>query len=437
MTIPGPDDPELAHIAPELRGLARPIAGVLKDAANLNLHDKRSIDGIRSSLAEFAQRKNIVLQRKPDGTLLVRAGNGTIDALLALGKKWVAAIEVEEGDVTATRFAISDNRTAQLSKWDLPALSSTLEALDYDVPGCDQAWLEEIAGELGEPPPGGPSGPGDPGPGELPEDPKSEAGRVYGLGPHRIACGDSTSKDLVAELLSGSVINMVWTDPPFGVDYDRKNEMLKFTGRGGDHRPIEGDVPDGERRGKGEAVESAARICLAALKLAAERTLPGGVIYVATGIGTQVLSEFFGAVARAGFLPKWALAWDKGTTVIGRADYLPQHENIIYGWKPGRGHFFSGYFRRTIFAVPKPSKSELHPTMKPVDLIEPMILNSSKEGWSVYDPFTGSGSTLIACGRSGRKFLGVEVDPGYVDVIRKRWGDWAREAKVDPGKDAL
>lgn len=152
-----PTDQDLAHIVGDLRSLARPITELVKDPANLRLHTDASIDGVRSSLAAFRQRKPVVVQVKPDGTKIVRAGNGTLEATVRAGKDWIAAVYVKEDDITATAYAIADNRTAELSSWDLPNLRTTLGALDLDVPGVDDAfmdYLEDMApleGADGEP----------------------------------------------------------------------------------------------------------------------------------------------------------------------------------------------------------------------------------------------------------------------------------------------
>ncbi len=142
------DSPELAHISPELRALAKPLDEVVRDAANVRVHTEESLRTLRASYTQFSQRKNVVVQVRPTGEKIVRAGNGTIEAIRAMGKKWIAAIFVEEEDVTATAYAIADNRTAELSSWDLPALRTTLDALPEPPPGVTEDWLQEIAAVL-------------------------------------------------------------------------------------------------------------------------------------------------------------------------------------------------------------------------------------------------------------------------------------------------
>ena len=142
--LPAWDSPLLAHITPDLRGIAVPITDVVEDAANLRVHNERSQQHLKSSYGEFKQRKNVVVQIKEDGTRVVRAGNGTLSALVGLGFEWIAASLIREDDLTATRFAIADNRTAELSVWDLESLQQVLPTLGDDLPGMDQEWLNEI-----------------------------------------------------------------------------------------------------------------------------------------------------------------------------------------------------------------------------------------------------------------------------------------------------
>lgn len=425
--LPPFDSDELSHILPDLRDKAVPITEVVEDAANLRLHTDKSQAQLRESYAQFQQRKNVVVQVKKDGTKVVRAGNGTLRAIGALGKRWIAAAFVEEDDVSATAYAIADNRTAELSKWDLPALHRTLEALDTTVPGVEEDWVRQIAHGLGLD--GVPPGAGqDPGAGAVPPEPASTGGILYHLGPHLLMCGDSTEAGTVNELLEKKTVAMVWTDPPFGVTYGDKNRFLNACGKGNSvQAPITNDATP----------EQAASVTQAALANACRHTRRGGAVYCATAYGADVIQATLAAVKQAGFEPKWILGWVKDNHVLGRADYMGMHENVVYGWKTGAAHFFSGYFRRSVFEVARPKNSDEHPTMKPVELIEPMILNSSKKGEVVYDPFTGSGSTLIACARTDRVFVGMELEPGYCDVVRKRWGDYARERGIDPGPDAL
>jgi len=425
--LPPWDSPLLAHITPDLRAIARPTAEVIKDVANLRVHTPESQKELRASYSEFKQRKNVVVQLRQDGTRVVRAGNGTLEALLALGHDWIAAAFVEESDLEATRFAISDNRTAEVSHWDLPALHTTLTALDCSVPGVTEDFMKELTDQVALDADGS-SGPEDPGAEAPPENPVSKRGEVYQLGPHRLMCGDSTVEEDVKILLSGIVVHMVWTDPPYGIDYSSKNEFLNAYDKGNrNQRAIANDANP----------EGAWKVARDALLLAKDKLIPGGVFYAATGFGGDVLGATVRAIEESGLLPKWVLVWVKDNHVLSRADYLPLHENIVYGWKPGAGHYFSGHYRKTVFQIPRPKKSEDHPTMKPVELIEPMIHNSSKKDWVVFDPFTGSGSTLIACARTGRRFVGMEFEPCYADVCRRRWGEWARSKGEDPGEDAL
>jgi len=155
--------------------------------------------------------------------------------------------------------------------------------------------------------------------------------------------------------------------------------------------------------------------------LAAAFGLPGAVCYVASPSGDN-LPLFIRAIDGSGFRYRHSLVWVKDAFVLGRADYHYRHETILYGWQDGAGHFFVDDRKQdSVFEVAKPKDSPEHPTMKPPELIEPMVANSSKPGEIVFDPFLGSGSTLIACERMGRRCRGIEIAPGYVDVTVRRW----------------
>ncbi len=160
----------------------------------------------------------------------------------------------------------------------------------------------------------------------------------------------------------------------------------------------------------------------------------GAPIYVACPPGTP-LPTSIAAFVGSGFDYHWQLVWVKDQLVLSRADYHFRHENILYGWKAGKSHYFTDdRTQDSIFEVPRPKRSETHPTMKPVLLIECMLKNSSKVGQVVLDAFGGSGSTLIACEKLGRKCYGLEIDPHYCDVIIKRWEDFTgRKAELSDG----
>lgn len=399
-----------AKITADLLPLARPISELTHDPRNARLHGAKNLAAIRASLERFGQRKPVVVRRS-DGRVL--AGNGTMDAALAIGWTHLACVMVDDTDPEAVAYGLADNRTAELADWNeevLAQLMSELEAAGAEegLGWTDrqvEALLADAAEARGE----------DPGAEPPPAVPVSVPGKVYQLGPHRLACGDSTNRELVAALYGEDRARMVWTDPPYGVAYAGKNEMLNAFGKGNSNQtPIEGDDASPE--------EVAALIASA---LGAIPRMPGAALYVACANCVEMLDAAKAGVSGSGFHARWTLAWIKDNAVLGRADYMARHETILYGWAPDGPHLFHGHHRQTTFEVPKPRSNGEHPTMKPVALIEPMIVNSSNPGDVVGDPFGGSGSTLIACAMTGRVCRTQELSPAYCDVIRRRWAAWA------------
>ncbi|KKK68651.1 hypothetical protein LCGC14_2941930, partial [marine sediment metagenome] len=335
----------------------------------------------------------------------------------------------------ATGFAIADNRTAEQATWDLPAVLdqlTKLKTINYEVPGIDPAFFDEIQAVVkgaGFAPEGG-NNAADPGVTTPPVDPVSERGRVYVLGPHRVMCGDSTKREDVADLMGTDRAQLVCTDPPYGVDYAAKNRMLNASDGGS---RIEVDI---ENDALGEI--DTQKLWRESLGLACEFALDGAVLYAFAPTGPSISQSTIAGTVESGFLAKHTLIWNKNSFVVGRCDYHYKHEGIIYGWKPGAGHYFvDDRTQDTVLNFDRPKRNPDHPTMKPVPLIQKLVENSSRLGWIVYDAFTGSGSCLVACARAGRVFRGMELEPRYVDVIRRRWGSWAKTAGVDPGADAL
>lgn len=416
--------PELDHIAARIRHLAVPIGVLIEDPSNVRLHPEDNLEGIRGSYAKYKQRVLLVVNQR---TMVVEKGNGSLQSLRKAGFGFAAVLFVDDDPTTATGFAIADNRTAEQATWDLPALFDQLSALkeiDYDVPGVDQAFFDEIqavvkgADFAGD----GPTGNSTPAPEpqSLPKAAVSEPGRVYYLGPHRIMCGSSTDAGDVAELMGNEKVLLVCTDPPYGVAYQGGTK---------DKLSIQNDDL---------TMEQTEALWRDSLTLACAYSRDGGVVYAFTPTMPEQLSATLAGWRASGFLAKHMLVWNKDTLVLGRSDYQYKHEGIFYGWKPGAGHYFVDDRKQsTVLDAVRPKRNADHPTMKPVELVQRLVENSTKPGWRVYDPFTGSGTCLLACARSGREFRGMELDPRYVDVIRRRWGEWARAAGVDPGEDSL
>jgi DNA modification methylase len=292
---------------------------------------------------------------------------------------------------------------AELSGWDEELLAAELEALrDEDVAltllGFDDADIERLlAGSSEE------AGAADEAP-EPPADPISRHGDVWICGQHKVLCGDATLLADVESVLAGELADLCFTDPPYNVNYANSADQKKRA----KNRPILNDAL-GEQFG--ELLYDA---CLNIL------TVTKGAVYICMSSSElDVLQKAFRA---AGGHWSTFVIWAKNTFTLGRSDYQRQYEPILYGWKEGVDHYWCGARDQgDIWLIDKPAKNDLHPTMKPVELVERAIRNSSKSRDIVLDPFGGSGTTLIAAERTGRSARLVELDRRYVDVIVERW----------------
>lgn len=241
------------------------------------------------------------------------------------------------------------------------------------------------------------------------DNPEIAAGEVFALGDHRLACGDCRNEELVGKLFSGwsEKFDLLLTDPPYGIDYVASK--AGFAGISGDHAGIENDgLTD-------DAVY--AKFTSEWLSLALPRFAERNVAYV-FNCDRMIFALREGMVG-TGMKLSQLLVWIKDSAVIGRLDYLPQHELIAYGWY-GK-HRFRGSKAKSVLAFPKTRKNTIHPTMKPLPLLREIILNSTETGGEAYDPFGGSGSTLMACEQTGRRCATVECDPIYCRRIVRRW----------------
>lgn len=234
------------------------------------------------------------------------------------------------------------------------------------------------------------------------EEPVTQCGDIWILGNHRLLCGDSTNLEEVQRLMDGKRAAMVFTDPPYNVDY---------TGKTKDALKIQNDHMDNETFYK---------FLHDAFSVMYEVTEEGGPIYICHADSEGL--NFRKAMIDSGWLLKQCIIWVKNSIVLGRQDYHWQHEPILYGWKPGAAHKWAGDRKQsTVWEFDKPQRNAEHPTMKPIPIPAKAIQNSSYKGEIVFDPFGGSGSTLIAAEKTGRVCYTVELDPKYCDVIVKRY----------------
>ena len=311
---------------------------------------------------------------------------------------------------------IADNQLAiRGAAWDEEMLRVELESLKEDGFGLDLVGFtdEELDGLLREPEqiPGGNTDE-DVVP-EEPETPITVPGDVWILGDHRLLCGDATQFGSFEKVLASGLADMVFTDPPYNVNY---GATMKDKLRG-KHRKI---ANDNLGQGFAQFLKEACSNILAVTK---------GAVYVC--MSSSELATLQKVFREAGGHWSTFVIWAKNTFTVGRSDYQRQYEPILYGWKEGSDHYWCGARDQgDVWFVKKPTANDLHPTMKPVELIERAIRNSSKSRDTVLDPFGGSGSTLIACEKTGRQGRMIELEPKYCDVAILRWQEFTGKEAV-------
>jgi len=376
---------------------------------------------IRRSIEEFGVVENLVARPHPENAdmLEVISGNHRLEILRELGHADAPVVVVVLDDAHARILAQTLNRTR--GKDDPLAYQRLLEELLMGATPAEAAgFLPEAPARLEQILLAARLDTGDPDAvPDIPVAPDSQPGEVYELGPHRLLCGDATDPGQLERLADGEHVDVVWTDPPYGVSY-----------RGGGRAEKEGTT----RKAIANDAPAAAHALLRAGLAAVDRVLvPGGRFYIAGPPGSV---EFRLSILDTGWRIHQTLVWVKQTMVLGHSDYHYQHEDVIYGWKPGSGrpgrgsHTGSRWYgdnaQTTVFAIDRPLASPDHPTAKPVALIVAHLLNSSKPGDIIADVFAGSGSTLIAAEQTGRRALLIELDAGYCDVIRQRYTAYVR-----------
>ncbi len=384
-----------------------PTARLVPYVRNARTHSDEQVAQIAASIVEFGFTNPILAGS--DGVIV--AGHGRLAAAQKLGLDTVPVVVLDHLTPTQRRaLIIADNRIAENAGWDDAMLRIELQSLqedgfNLDITGFDADALAEImAGE--ETTVDGQTD--DDAVPDVPVTPISRPGDVWELGNHRLVCGDATDPASYDALMADAMADIVFTDPPYNVDYanSAKDKM-----RGKDRPILNDNLGDGFYD-----------FLLAALTPMLARC--AGATYIA--MSSSELDTLQQAFRAAG--GKWStfIIWAKNTFTLGRADYQRQYEPILYGWPEGQNrHWCGDRDQGDVWNIKKPQKNDLHPTMKPVELVERAIRNSSRPGDIVLDPFGGSGTTLIAAEKSGRSGWLIELDPKYVDVIVRRWQDWS------------
>lgn len=389
----------------------RAVDSLQADPSNSNTHPIAQLRQLAKSIQAYGFTKPVML--KADGKT-IGAGNGAWEAAKLEGLKEIPTITLQLTDEQWRAYAILDNRIPRNAEWNEDVLRAELTALhamgldlgdmgfgDMELGnlGVDGFALEARLERAEETP-------------ALSKKPIVKLGELWILGEHRVLCGDSTSPDDVARLLQGGVLakpNLLVSDPPYGVNYDP-------AWRGTAKRAGTGERLSLGVHAKGKVTNDDNADWRAAWAL-----FPGNVAYVwhagVHGGSVQASLEFTGFVIRS------QIIWVKNNMVIGRGDYHWQHEPCLYAVRDGKpGSYHGGRKQTTVWAINKPQKSETgHGTQKPVECMRRPILNNSAVGDGIYDPFLGSGTTVIACQMEKRVCAGMEIDPAYVEVIIERW----------------
>jgi DNA modification methylase len=384
----------------------RSVEALIPYARNAKQHSDAQVAQIAASIREFGWGAPILV----DGANNVIAGHGRLIAARKLGMSEVPVVPMAHlSDTQRRALILADNKIGENASWENELLGIELAELqdagfDLGLTGFSaEEWEALIAGE--ETTKDGLTD--DDAVPEVSETPISQPGDIWILGEHKLLCGDATKAEDYKTLLGEELVDMTFTDPPYNVNYaNTAKDKLR-----GKNRPI---LNDNLGDGFGSFVKSACENILAHTK---------GAVYIA--MSSSELDTLQSAFRAAGGRWSTFIIWAKNTFTLGRADYQRQYEPILYGWRDGADHFWCGARDQgDVWNVKKPAKNDLHPTMKPVELVERAVRNSSKTRDLVLDPFGGSGSTLIACEKAGRRARLIELDPKYVDVIVKRWEEF-------------
>jgi DNA modification methylase len=389
------------------------VSKLIPYANNARTHDDNQVTQIASSIREFGFNNPILI----DDNYGIIAGHGRLMAAKKLGLLEAPTIKLSHlSDAQRKAYILADNRIAMNSGWDNELLALELKELDDDIDlsllGFDADELSALLNpvELTDGLTDEDAVP------EVPDEPVTKLGDIYQLGNHRLMCGDSTSIDDGEKLMGGLLADLVFTDPPYNVAY---------SGRGANNLGTikNDDMSDNDFE----------QFCRDVFSTYSAIMKPLACIYVCHPDSASAPKIAFEKTFAEQFKKSSTIIWMKQSAGMGWQDYRAQHEPILYGWKEGKGsHFNAGDRTKTsIWKIGRDAQaSYVHPTQKPVCLPEEAIMNSSKGSDCVVDLFGGSGSTLIACEKTGRVNRSMELDPKYCDVIVKRWEEYTGKKAV-------
>lgn len=384
----------------------RSVSSLIPYARNSRTHSDEQIAQIAASIKEFGWTNPILI----DGDNGIIAGHGRLSAARKLGHEEVPVIELK--DLTETQrkaYIIADNRLALNAGWDNEMLTIELNELladnfALDILGFDPKELaallepdvvEGLTDEDAVP--------------DIPDEPKTRLGDIYQLGNHRLMCGDSTSIDAVDKLMPETA-NMIFTDPPYLMDFTggiHGDGSKSFNAK---HGSIKNDkMSDKEGDDFLDAINSVIT------------SKVDGAFYIT--FYRLGINKYFASMERTGLKCRSLVIWDKGNHTLSNSDYMSMYEPMFYGWVNNH-KFYGGKNGMDIWRIKRTAKNDLHPTMKPVELVEKAVLDGSAINGIVLDLFGGSGTTIVACEKHNRHSRIMELDPKYCDVIVKRWEDF-------------
>ena len=367
-------------------------------ARNARTHSKEQVLQLRSSIREFGFVNPVII----DSDMNIIAGHGRIMAAKAEGLTEVPCVFVEHlTDAQKKAYILADNRLALNAGWDEEMLALEMADLqdcgfDISLMGFDESELDKLFNN-GDSEAAEDEFDVD---GELDKPTFSKSGDIWTLGNHRLICGDSTKAETYERLMQGKKANLICTDPPYGIAYQGKAGSIK------------NDSFDSD--------DGLYQFLFDAFKNMSDHLANDGSAYVFHADSKGLI--FRKAFDDAGFKLSGACIWVKNTFTLGRSDYQWGHEPCLYGWKKSGKHIWYGDRKQsTVWNCDKPSRSEKHPTMKPVPLLAIPITNSTQTNGIILEPFGGSGSTLICCEQLGRICFAIELDEKFVDVIVNRY----------------
>lgn len=377
-------------------GMTNNLKIVVKDISELKAYENnprkndQAVDAVASSIKEFGFKVPVIITNEN----VIVAGHTRIKACEKLGITKVPCIVADDLNEDQIRaFRLVDNRTAEIADWDLDKLKLEFDNIELDL---DLFGFEELQKKLSD----------DQEDDDfdetaaIPEVAYSQKGDIFELNGHRLMCGDSTDPTIVEKLMNGATADMIFTDPPYNVDYEGATGMK---------------IKNDKQKDSDFLVFLSKSFSNMANSLKA-----GGAVYCCHA-DTEGLN-FRTAFKGAGLKLSSCLIWVKNSLVLSRQDYHWRHEPILYGWKEGAAHYFAeDRTQDTIWEYDKPKTNDLHPTMKPVPLVARALSNSSRKHETVLDLFGGSGTTLIAAHELKRQAYLMELDERYVDVIVTRF----------------